>query len=253
MPVTADGEIVPGRGSGRASGSRTVRIGDELVTVPRRSEGQRRMLVWPSVERIYRSLCKRTGASFATDFAVLAMAYKDLGHVFGDRSVARARRREAERGTIGSKRVGANRKAGDRKTTNGTVRVWFPDITAEREGRWKDKVRARQRRQEKKRMEIAARKRERETARKVDRAPLTLTSPPSEEQLALSREARLRARGELAHLFDPPPRVLDDAPAPPPAPVDPSQLRLVEDERDRQLAMAAEWLKANPEPPPDKT
>lgn len=172
MQVTADGEILESVASrGR---SRSVRIGDEIVTVPRRPAEQRRRLVWPTVERIYRSLCKKHGASFATDFAILAMVWQDAQHVFGDRSIARARRRAAKLGLITSKQVLPNRKAGDRKTYCGTVKVRFPDVTKERRGAWRDKVDARKRREAEKREANAerareTRKREREVQRKLER------------------------------------------------------------------------------------
>ena len=165
MAVTADGEIVEAPQSGaRGDASRTVRIRGESVTIPRAPPGQRRRLVMELAEPVWRSCSKRTGASFASDRKVLAMIFQDTGHVFGDRSIARARRREAKRGgctcssarserecrstTIHSRRVKPNRWAGDRRTECGTVRVRFPDVKELRERRWREKVEARRRRRE---------------------------------------------------------------------------------------------------------
>jgi hypothetical protein len=166
--VTRDGELLDALSP--EARARTVRIAGEAVTVPRAPDGQRRRLVWPTVERIYRSLTKSTGASFATDFAVLAMVWLDTGHVFGDRSIARARRREAARGTIESQRVKPNRKAGKHRTYCGTVKVRFPDETARREARWRKKNEARCRRRE--RAAAAAAKQRPPTRRPSDPRPV---------------------------------------------------------------------------------
>lgn len=174
MEVTRDGEVLDAPRARAGTRPRARWIRGERVTIPDRPAGQPRRLVWPLVERIYRSLCNERGFAYAQDETVRAMVWQDYGHVLGARSIARARRREKRRGTIMSERIRPGRMAGKKRTESGTNKVRFPDVTAKREARWREKTEARQRRAAARREELATRKREavrreKETAREAQR------------------------------------------------------------------------------------